>query len=129
MTVEYPYYEVTDELRKKGKTYLVLNTVTWNSKEDKEIAKEPSVHSEKTSKKLKLITDPKVIYERTKKWKNDPKPRCPYCTYIDTKNNVPTLAAGVTRGYGYFPRFLETSRFCPACSRTFVKGVVVVSRY
>lgn len=129
MAVEYPYFEVTGELRKKGKTYLVLTTVTWNSEKTKELAKEASVLSEKTNKKLKLITNAKVIYEQTKKWNTDPKPRCPYCVFMGTEKNVPTLAAGIPRGYGYFPRFLETSRFCPACSRTFVKGVVVVSQY
>lgn len=129
MAVEFPYFEVTGEITKGGKRYKVLNTVTWNRKNVKLVAKNPSVHSLVTKTKLKLITDPKVIYEETKKWNSDPKPRCPYCRYIETNNHVPTLAAGIPRGYGYFPRFLETSRFCPACSRTYVKGRVVEVRY
>jgi hypothetical protein len=133
MAVSTPLFEVTGEIRKGKKKYSILNTVSYFYDERgrlrKKIDPEPSVHSEITRSKKELITDPEIIYQQTKKKKEDPKGRCPYCTYITTGNNVATLASVVSRAYGQIPRKIETSRWCPACNRTFVKRKVVSAEY
>jgi len=80
-----------------------------------------------TREKLPLITSANVIYKQTRHWNDNPRPRCPYCTFEDTGNNVVTLSSGVKRGYGSHPRRFSLGRWCQYCGRTFPNGKVVYS--
>lgn len=101
----------------------------------------PVVLSLRTGKDRRLLTDKDKIYEQTKQWALNPKPRCPYCFRIrkidlgnkreswELGNNPPVLSSKVDLGAGQEPRVIETSKWCQYCERTFIKNKVVVQEY
>ena len=126
-------YESTEQIPDKHRIFTLYDTeLIYSDDLSKIIDRKPlerPVRSLVTRKKLRLITSVNVIYAQTKHWEDDPRPRCPYCEYVDNGKNVVTWSSGVKRGNGSHPRRFETSRFCPFCTRTFVKNKVVEAVY
>jgi len=126
-------FESTKQITRKHRIFALYDTELIYSEDLTEIIDrkkmERPVRSLVTREKLRLITNAKAIYKQTGHWNDDPRPRCPYCTFMDTGKNVVTLSAGAKRGYGSHPRRFETSRYCQYCMRTFVNGKVVVYSY
>ena len=124
-------YESTTPISKKHDIYTRIDTELVYCEETDEIIGRKKlarpVLSLVTRKKLPLITNPTVIEKQTGHGEENPRPRCPYCTYEDNGKNVPTLSSGVKRGYGNHPRRFETSRWCQYCGRTFANDKAVYS--
>lgn len=118
-------------ITKRNRNYIIYSTVISDSREvSKKL--EPFIFSLVPRKKddpLRLITDPLEIAEQTKKFEPNAKPRCPYCKEIKSGRNVVTNPSVVTRAAGNYPRQIETSRWCPCCGRTWVKGKLVSAVY
>ena len=124
-------YESTRPINKKHDIFTRIDTELIFSPDLTEIIDRKKlarpVLSLVTREKLPLITNAKVIKKLTGHDNDNPRPRCPYCTYEDNGKNVPTLSSGVKRGYGSHPRRINTSQWCQYCGRTFPNPKAVYS--